>query len=152
MRGEVKGVPTETGMCLAFVRVVVQHALGISYDDFYGYSIRVNAKPRPWWARDMERGLRDGQGWALDGERYGPGNRYISTAEAKPGDLLFRWDTAENRDGEFVGHVGICLGALVMENIEPTYRRHSVQIPHHPTVSLTPMGEWPVTTIIRWAK
>ena len=152
MRGEVRDVPREAGMCLAFVRVVVQHALGISYDEFYSHGIRVEsvAQGRPWWARDMERGLRDGAGWAVDGERYGKGNRYIRTDVARPGDLLFKWDTAVNRTGEFVGHVGICLGGVLIENISPNYRPNSARLARNRNVSLTPVGEWDATTIIRW--
>lgn len=157
MRGKVKGVPADDGMCLAFVRVVVQHALGLTFDEFYAHGVRVESKVqnRPWWARDMERGLR-AKGWHVRTPRWGPDGdpaRYAVTEERylRPGDLLFRWDTAENAFGEHVGHVGIYMGGgLVMENIAPKYRHNSARLARHHSVSLTPLGDWPVTTIIRW--
>src|SRR5690606_19450315 len=98
MRGKVKDVPADDGMCLAFVRVVVQHALGLTFDEFYAHGVRVESKVqnRPWWARDMERGLRK---WEVKLERWGPkgdGARYavLDERRLKAGDLLFRWDTA----------------------------------------------------------
>lgn len=155
MHGQVSDVPTESGMCLAFVRVVIQHALKIDYDTFYSHGERVESaiKGRPWWARDMERGLRK---WAVRGDRWGPEGdprRYIDTSAAKPGDLLFRWDTAKNAYGENVGHVGIYLGGgLLIENIDPAYRRNSAVLARHGSVCITPLNEWPVTSIVRWRR
>lgn len=158
MRGRVAGVPTEEGNCLAFVRVVVQKALSITYDQFYSHGIRVESrvKDRPWWARDMERGLR-AKGWAVPLPRHAGGtkdpSRYAVLDERKlrRGDLLFRHDTATNGYGEDVGHVGIYLGGgLVMEQIAPRHRRDSARLYRHDLVSITPLGDWPVTTVIRW--
>lgn len=160
MRGQVPNTPVESGECLAFVRVVVQRALAISFDEFYSHGIRVESKTpnRPWWARDMERGLR-AEGWAVNTPRYGPTGdpgRYQQTENVRnirPGDLFFRNDTATNRQGEDVGHVGIYMGGgLIMENIDPQYRPYSARLAKDYNVSLTPIGSWPVTTIIRWRR
>src|SRR5690606_18687187 len=116
--------PNEGGKCLSFVRVVVQQALGITYDEFYAHREMVErASPdRDPWARDMERGLRK---WEVKLKRWGPegdGARYavLDERRLKAGDLLFRWDTAKNPWGDYVGHVGIYMGGgLVMESIDP---------------------------------
>lgn len=155
MRGQVKNIPVNDGMCLAFVRVVVQQALGITYDEFYSHRVMVErASPdRDPWARDMERGLRK---WEVKTKRWGPEGdpkRYAVLDHLKPGDLLFRWDTARNPWGDYVGHVGIHLGGgLVMESIGPEHRPTSARVPKHYYVVLTPLGEWPVTTVVRWRR
>jgi len=154
---DIPGIPTKPGRCLAFVRVVVQEALGITYNQFYSYKRmveRLTPDTEPW-ARDMERGLK-AAGMEVPLERYGPEgdpSRYVVLDESRlePGDILFRWDTARNKWGDYVGHVGIYLGnGLLIENIDPKHRPNSAHSRRLSCVAVTVLGEWPVTTVIRW--
>lgn len=147
-------VPSDPGLCLALVRIVVEHALGMPSHSWYRWRTQAameNATDVPW-ARDMERSLR-AAGMAVDGPRYGPlgdPERYVGEDAALPGDLLFRWDAARLRSGAYVGHVGVLLDrGLVLENVAPDQRHASDGMWRGPT-RLTPVGAWPVTTIIRF--
>lgn len=156
-RGNLAGVPTTPGNCLVLVRVIVQQAYKISYDEFYSH--RTNPVPRDYdrhipWARDMERSLRPK--WSVRTRRVGPPNdpfKYVDWTDPaiKPGDILFKWDTAENKRGDLVGHVAIYLGAgFLIENVDPAYRYNSFRNSRNPTTNITPLGEWAPTTIVRW--
>lgn len=158
LRGDIS-LPAKSGMCLALVRVVLEHALWGGrwhwYDNYLTHS--VSDKPagimEPW-ARDMEASLKE-QGMARGAHRIGPEGdpgRYVDLALTKPipGDLLFRWDTAKHESGAYIGHVGIAVhGGLVLENIRPTYRDKRAGLWRGPT-RITPLGAWPITTLIRF--
>lgn len=153
LRGEL-AAPQESGYCLTLVRLIIQDAYNLTYDEFYAH--RTDPVPRPNlstpWARDMERSFR-AQGMAVPiPVTWGPNgdSRYIDTNDKrlKPGDLLFRSDTATNSAGMDVGHVAVLMpGKLVLENIDPQYRPKSLS---RGVTSLTPLGNWPVTTAIRF--
>jgi hypothetical protein len=67
-----------------------------------------------------------------------------------PGDLLFRWDAAAWKHGmvPYYEHVGILLdGGLVLENINPAYRSHSLQ---RGVTALTLIDRFQFTTAIRF--
>lgn len=156
LRGEISVEPDEPGLCLALVRVVLEHAFWNGrwafYDRHRSHIVeRASADTSPW-ARDMERSLTR-QGMALNLPRRpleGDAQRYVdldaAAAELQPGDLLFRWDTARNRAGDYVGHVAILLpGNLVLENV--AHRSGALQ--RGPT-TLSRLGAWPVTTVVRF--
>lgn len=151
------GVPTKPGNCLVLVRVIIQNAYKISYDEFYAH--RTNPVPRDYdmhipWARDMERSLRSK--WSVRTHRIGPTGdpfKYVDWQDPaiKPGDIIFKWDTAINRQGDHVGHVGIYIGAgLLVENVDPAYRPNSFRNSRNPTFNITPLGDWAPTTVVRW--
>lgn len=143
-------VPTMPGLCLKLVRLVIEDAYGMPSGKFYDWRtdvvdqyVRASQDP---YARDMERSLRYA-GMAVELDYHG---RYVKLDDAriKPGDLLFRYDTAKDARGIWVGHVGILMpGGLVLENIDPRSRLKSLN--RGPTC-LTPFGFWPVTTVIRF--
>jgi hypothetical protein len=156
LRGEL-AEPRRSGLCLQLVRVVIERAYGLPSHDWYRRwrTITVWRSPgsdRDPWARDMEASLRDARK-DLPLPRTGPAGdpaRYVDLAapDLLPGDLLFRWDTARNAAGDFVGHVGILMpGGLVLENVSPTYRAGALS--RGPTV-LSRLGAWPVTTAVRF--
>ena len=132
-----------SGLCLAFVRRIVEIGLELPPWGFYTRfgTERVEREPGPpasaWWARDLERSMRNA-GLA------------VPTGELEEdGDLLFNWRAAPNAHGVYVGHVGVLADAsagIVIENINPAYRRHSLT---RGTIALTPRERFPVTTTIR---
>lgn len=133
----------ESGWCLAFVRRIVELGLEIPDGAFYELfgKERVERAPGPpassWWARDLERSMRN-LGLAIP-----------AGGEERDGDLLFNWRAAPNAHGVYVGHVGILADAragLVLENVEPAYRRFSLT---RGKVALTPRERFAVTTSIR---
>ena len=152
LRGEISA-PKRAGMCLALVRIVIEDALGLQPNEWY-HVWRTYIVPRgpgesyDPWARDMERSLRNaGMEVALPrgGGPKGDEDRYVILLEdlLRPGDLLFRWDSPQRP-----GHVGILLpGNLVLENVFNGYR--PVGLWSGPT-ALTPLGSWPITTVIRF--
>jgi hypothetical protein len=132
------------GYCLAFARRVVEVARGWPDHGFYERygKARVERAPGPaggpWWARDLERSLRDVAKLAVP-----------TGAELEPGDLLFNWRAAVNRFGVYVGHVGVLtFGGLVAEQVAPAYRRHSLRREDSP-ILLTPLERYVTTTAIR---
>lgn len=146
------------GMCLAQVRLIVERALYGGRWAWYDAQrvIRVEegkrASQEPY-SRDMEASLRH-LGLALDLPRRPHGGdpaRYVDLAEAtrrdllKPGDLLFNWATAPDRNGVYVGHVAVLLpGQLVLENIAT--RKGALA---REATAISRLGVWPVTTVAR---
>lgn len=154
--GVQSGVPERSGLCLQLVRVVVERACALPAGGWYRWRTHVaggheRGDTTPW-ARDMERSLR-AMGMDVEGVRYGPSGdprRYVALDGARPGDLLFRWDTAKQAGGAFVGHVGVLMpGDLVLENVNPSYRNPAYGMNRGPN-RLTLAGAWPVTTIVRF--
>lgn len=152
-RGELP-LPDASGLCLAAVRIIVEAALFDGRREFYRWRTnpveRKAGAPRTAFdpvARDMERSLTRA-GMALELPRDG---RHVRPVDAlRPGTLLFRWDAAPWRWGEveFYGHVGVLLdGGLVLENIRPDYRSHSLQ---RGVLSLTPLKRFPFTAAIEF--
>ena len=155
IRGETN-LPTQPGLCLAMVRIIVERAFHWPSHEWYKWrtiavkrSVRADTGP---WARDMEASLRAAR-MDVPMPRAGPDGdpmRYVDLSEAdpEPGDLLFRWDTARAVTGDWIGHVGIYLGhELVLENVDPRARPGCMN--RGPTV-LSRLGAWPVTTVIRF--
>ncbi|MFU8868665.1 hypothetical protein [Natronococcus sp.] len=133
----------EPGWCLAFARRIVETALEAPDGTFYARwgTERVSRAPGPpdgsWWARDLERSMRNLGLAVREGE------------PARDGDLLYNWRAAPNAHGVYVGHVGILVDAnagLVLENVDARYRRFSLT---RGAVALTPRDRFPVTTTIR---
>lgn len=157
LRGEINAEPDHPGLCLAMVRVVIEHAFyggrWAWYDAHRSHVVerRSPDKATPW-ARDMERSLTR-QGMALELPRRpfeGDLTRYVDLTAAlpqlQPGDLLFRWDTARNSYGDDVGHVAILMpGDLVLENVAS----RAGALSRGPT-KLSRLGAWPVTTVVRF--
>ena len=128
------------GYCLAFVRQVVERALGMEDGEFYrrfvdpyfapraGERVGVDISPR--WARGAERALR-------------AAGLTVPVGAAEPGDILFDY-----RVSRPYGHVGILMpGGLVLEN---TTANRGWRRPDRGAIRLTPMREWGVpTTVIR---
>lgn len=149
-----------SGLCLAQVRIIVEHALFGGRWHWYAWrTLNADGKPRDEtdpWARDMERSLK-AAGMALDLPRVGPPGdptRYVdwshpdTRARVHPGDLVFRWDVARHSSGAFIGHVGVLVARdLVIENVNPA-NRASRFWNRGPTV-LGPLT-WPITTVIRF--
>lgn len=150
-----------SGYCLAQTRIIIERALWGGawrwYDTWWTH--RASDKPAAVtvpWARDMEASLR-AAGMALDLPRVGPPGdptRYANVGLAaagdliRPGDLVFRWDTARHSSGAFIGHVGVLVASdLVIENVNPANRAARVWN-RGPTV-LGPLT-WPVTTVARF--
>ena len=128
------------GWCLAYARRVAEVALGWPDGSLYQRhgTHRVERAPGPpaaaWWARDMERSLRE-QGLAVH--------------DPRPGDLAFYWRAALNRHGVWIGHVGVIThGLLVAENVNPAYRPHSLTR-QGSRIVLTPLSRFATSTIIR---
>lgn len=154
MRGEAlrngQPVPTTGGLCLQLVRLVVEDAYRLPSHGLYRWRthavdghLRASADP---YARDMEKSLREA-GMAVS-QPYQERYVVLSEADLEPGDLLFRWDTAKDRNGVYVGHVGIYMpGDFVLENINPALRPTAMK---RGATALTPLGTWPVTTVIRF--
>lgn len=118
MRGALPVPRQESGYCLRLVRIVLENALGWPDEELYRRfpnQVEGNTpKPRPWFARDIERSFRD-EGWG------------VPLSEAQPGDIAAYYDAALNEYSEYVGHIAIVMpgddGNLwIFENIAPEYR------------------------------
>lgn len=105
----------ESGYCLRNVRLVLQRALGLSYDEFWArfrtHTVADNPDPTSrYWARDVMLSLRE-QGKRVAFDQTGP----VIFEELQPGDLYFNWRLAHP-----VGHCGVLLtggkDALLLEN------------------------------------
>lgn len=139
LRGSIR-VPTKPGLCLAFVRVIVEQSLNVAPYTFYDRWVdpfftlnngEVEGKDiHPRWARGAERAMR-AAGLAISPKRI------------QPGDLIFSY-----RVSKPYGHVAILLpGKLVLEN---TYAERGWRHPDFGAVRLTPLREWdPITTVVR---
>jgi len=147
------------GLCLAQVRLVVEHALYGGRWELYPRHLTHRASDKPPhakdpWARDLEASLRAQGLTGAKLPRTGPKSdpdRYVdldrAASELQPGDLVFRWDTAKS-DGVYIGHVAVYLGhGLLLENARPASRPQLLQ--HRGPTLLTPLGCWPVTTVAR---
>jgi hypothetical protein len=143
LAAKIPGVPTRPGLCLAFVRVVAEHALKVPSHEFYtkflvaGTTRRggtpqqrlAEARADPW-ASDLEASAKQ-LGFAVPGLlRAG-------------GDLVFNHLASEP-----VGHVGILLDRnWVVESVDPRYRPDSINLPG--CLSLTPYGSRGWTLVAR---
>lgn len=138
VRGELV-TTREPGLCLRFVREVVEHALSWSPGQLYDY-VPDWVQPTGYdrdeghWARDLERSWRD-LGMTLTGDRV------------RGGDILCNWRTAwSTRHEAWVGHVAIALEPdLVVEVVSPAYRPRSLSAGG---LCLGPR-EWTPTTVLR---
>ena len=156
LRGDVDAEPHEAGLCLALVRVVIERAFYGGHWRFYDLHRSVVVQPDERasdapYARDLEAALR-AQGMAVSLARTGPAGdpvRYVdddALRDVEPGVICFRWDTAKDRNGVYVGHVAIVLpGRLILENVAS---RHG-SLSRGPT-KLSRLGAWPVTTVIQY--
>lgn len=122
-----------SGWCLALVRVVIERALDITlYGDYVSERVESTHANRSWWARDAERSLRN-LGMA------------VHLKDTQPGDLLFKYDSARNKDGDYVGHVGLLISpGVIFENINPSYRPKAYI--RKGALSLSPLEDWPAPT------
>jgi len=133
IRSEVAVPRIEGGWCLRTVRKVLEHALGWEDEElFKRFPNKIETKrphPRPYFARDIQRSLRDAD-WG------------VPLAEAQPGDVLAYWKAAPNEYGDYVGHIGIvAYGGFVFENINPAYRAGWGAFSSG-ALSLTPLALW----------
>lgn len=141
--GKIATLPTKPGMCLAFVRCVIERALWngqwVLYDKALvaGTSRRGNdpaanlreAKADPW-AADLEASAKK-LGWA------------IPAVLRTPGDIVFCHEAAKP-----LGHVAIVLSRnLVIENVHPNYRPNSIHLAN--SLSITPYEAVPWTLVAR---
>ncbi len=141
--GTLKGVPHDPGLCLAIVRVVVEHALGMASHEMYARWLvagtthregddraRLAAAKLSPWAADLEASVKR-LGWA------------VRLGDRLPGDLVFDHAAAAP-----YGHVGVLLDhSTVLENIDPSYRKGSIHLPN--SLSLTPLESRPWTLVAR---
>lgn len=137
-------IPPRHGLCLAFVRSVVEDALYGGERLFYQNYLKAGTTKRG--GTDAER-LREAwlDPWASDIERsmkvLGLG---VPAMLRKPGDLVFNYHAAAP-----IGHVGILLTRdLVVENIHPNYRPLSIHLAHG-SLSITPYNTQAWTLVAR---
>lgn len=137
-------LPTQSGLCLAAVRVIVEKALGLNSHELYSRWLvagtsyrpgsdaeRLTAAKRDPWAADMEASAK-ALGWPVPG------------VDRQPGDLVFNHAAAAP-----YGHVGILIARdVVLENIAPVNRPGSIHLGHH-SLSLTPYSAVPWTLVAR---
>lgn len=142
-RGQLPGVPRTPGLCLKFVRVVIEHALGWHSHDLYATHLVAGTTNRPGtdeerleeakadpWAADMERSMKQ-LGFA------------IKAAYRQPGDVVFNHAAAKP-----YGHVGVLLDTnTVLELIDARYRPGSILLPG--SLALTPLQSRPWTLCAR---
>lgn len=112
------------GMCLRTTREMIQRALGLTYEDFYGTyrsgPVGDNDTGIPW-ARDVQQTLR-----GLD--------LTVPLDELQAGDIVCNW-----RLGNPQGHIGIMLtDRLIVEN---TGSQRGIRISGYNRLS--PLDEWP---------
>jgi hypothetical protein len=146
----------EPGWCLAFVRHILQSAFPSTPKDprawleKYAFArVETPLPNRTWWARDFERTVSQ-VGLAVDKK------------DLQPGDLVFKWDTAKLKlskpldvlyqgmpDAQhiYVGHVGILVAeGVVMENINPDFRKDGKAFGNKGCISLSDFNLWPAVT------
>lgn len=137
------GLPNKPGLCLAFVRAIVERAYYGGRWMFYSRFLvagttrrpgdeaeRLDAAERDPWAADIEASMK-----AL--------GLAVPALLRKPGDLVFNHNAAKP-----YGHVGVLLNrCTIVELIDPDFRPRSVHLPGN--ISLTPYGDWPVTLVAR---
>lgn len=129
--------PQQPDRCLAFARIVVEHAYGMRPFEFYErFGVRRTSAAASWrsdwtfWAADIEASLRQ--------LKLG-----VPYHERRPGDLLFSHRTAAP-----YGHVGVLLSReLVAESIVSEWRPHSLNV--SPFLSVTPISQLDATFLAR---
>lgn len=146
--------PNRPGMCLQLTRLIIETALDLPAFALYDGLERVERAPgddTDPWARDLERTYKN-RGWAI--LEPDPGRRYIqkdAILTAPPGSILHRWDAAKTSAGTFIGHVGILLhGGLVIENINPLYRKRSFHSTTNRFLAITPIDDFAVTLVTNY--
>lgn len=138
------GIPKSPGLCLAFVRCVIEDALYDGKREFYRHYLVAGTTKRG--GTDSDRlGEAWKDPWAADIERsmkvLGMG---VPALLRKPGDLVFNYHAAAP-----IGHVGLLLTRdLVVENIRPTYRAGSIHLSVG-SLSITPYSKHPWTLVAR---
>lgn len=127
-------LPTQSGLCLAAVRVIVEKALGLNSHELYARWLVAGTSYRPGteaerlaaaranpYASDFERSVKE-LGFA------------VPLSDVQPGDLLFNHNALRP-----YGHVAVALSPhAVLENINPAYRARSIHLGHH-SLSITPL-------------
>lgn len=134
-------VPDRPGMCLAFVRIVVEHALwGGRWMLYEKYLTARTSMPR---AKNT-RGELDWTPYASDFEASMKRlNLGVPKSERLPGDIICNWDAARP-----YGHIGILIDKnLVIENINHRFRPTSLLL--HPHMAITPLEDFKWSTIAR---
>src|SRR5690606_13371980 len=137
------GLPTQAGLCLAFVRSVVERACFNGRWEFYPRYL-VAATTRRRGTPEERLAAARSEPWAADAEASMKQLGFaVPSLFRRPGDLVFSWKAAPP-----YGHVGILLNrSTIVELVNPAYRPRSVHLPGN--VSLTPYGDWPVTLVAR---
>ena len=132
-KGALKGVPKGPGLCLAFVRVVVEAALGYQSHEMYSRYLVAGTTHRPGDERVRLAAAKQNP-YATDFEASVKKLAWgVPLAERLPGDIIFNHNAAKP-----FGHVGILLDAnTVIENIDHDYRPHSILLPN--SLALTPL-------------
>lgn len=143
--GLLPDAPTTPGLCLAFVRVVVEKGLGLPSRELYRRWLVAGTTFRPGddaqrlaaahidpWANDMQASMK----------KLGLGVPYILR---QAGDLIFATEPPKP-----FGHVGILLSrGWVLELIAPGNRPTSINLARN--VSVTPIGDrkWSLVARLR---
>ena len=141
--GKVAGIPTRPGMCLQFVRVVVEDALELPSHDFYRRWLVDGTTRR---GDDLAKRLAEARldPWASDIERSAKlKGLAVPAILRRGGDLVFNHHASEP-----VGHVGILLDRnWVVESIDPRFRPESINLPG--LITLTPFASRTWTLVAR---
>lgn len=167
---KVGNVATVSGLCLKFVRLVVEKAYGVGDHEWYKHQVTEWVQPSGFktstghWARDAERSLRN-LGFQI------PNN------QIKAGDIVCKYDTASvspslwgqlfasgtpYQSGVNIGHIAIYLGEfyllqpngsilpekVVIENINPAYRAGGRALAARGALSLTRWSHLPSPTSV----
>lgn len=134
-------MPTEPGLCLQAVRVIIEKALGWPSHDLYARCLvtgtsrrpgpaaeRLAAAKRDPWAADLEASAKT-LGWA------------VPASDRQPGYLVFNHNAAVP-----YGHVGILIDRdVVLENIDRAFRPGSIHLGN--SLSLTEFRSRPWTLV-----
>lgn len=139
----VAGIPTRPGHCLAFVRIVVEHAMDWPSHEFYKRYLVTGSTRRPGSETERLASAR-ADPWAVDSEAsmkaLGLG---VPWADRQAGDLAFSANAAYP-----YGHVALLVDRdTVIESIDPRYRKDSVNTGQY--VHLTRLKDRPWTLIAR---
>lgn len=142
-RGALKGVPKGPGLCLAFVRVVVEAGLGMRDRELYARYLVAGTTHRPGDDQVRLAAARQSP-WASDWEASVKKLAWgVPLAERQPGDIIFNHNAAKP-----FGHVGILLDRkTVLENIDHDYRPYSILLPN--SLALTPLESRSWTLVAR---